>query len=179
MPFKIVPRDSASDEGSGETVARPRYVKWFQLGAGTLRAVLRERRLEDRLPSGEDWYVCPLCLDSMFTVEELDTGELTVEHVPPRSLGGHAMVLTCRRCNNYAGSRWDAQAYRRRQFHEYLTGQSGRAETVTLDIGGVITRAELHLTGTSGFLIAETPKINNPANLAASAAHLDARAAAR
>ncbi|MBL7500983.1 hypothetical protein I6A84_26505 [Frankia sp. CNm7] len=61
-------------------MARAKYVEWFWLGAGTLRAVLRERGLEDRLSSREYWYLCPLCLDAMFTVEEPDTGE----HVPPR-----------------------------------------------------------------------------------------------
>lgn len=47
-------------------------------------------------------YVCPLCVRGL---TEVDIGELTREHVPPASLGGKSLVLTCRECNNRAGGK--------------------------------------------------------------------------
>src|SRR5260370_40382262 len=91
-------------------MARQKHIGWFYLGARTLRAVARVRGFEDALPNGRDWYLCPLCLDVMLTVEEFATGELTVEHVPPETLGGDDMVLTCKGCNSQAGSWFDAEA---------------------------------------------------------------------
>jgi hypothetical protein len=63
-------------------------------------------RASPELPEGE-WYACPLC-QTLFTIDELDTRNLTKEHVPPRSIGGREMVLTCRQCNNSAGATFDA-----------------------------------------------------------------------
>jgi hypothetical protein len=64
-------------------VVRQKHVEWFRRGAGALRALAPENGHEDALPAPEDWYLCPLCLDGL-TIEELGTGELTVEHVLPR-----------------------------------------------------------------------------------------------
>ena len=40
-------------------------------------------------------FVCPLCLERQ--------KQPTVEHVPAKSLGGHALTLTCKECNQHAG----------------------------------------------------------------------------
>jgi len=37
-------------------------------------------------------YVCPICRKP-FTVEALDDGRLSKEHVPPQSVGGHELLL--------------------------------------------------------------------------------------
>lgn len=72
-----------------------RHIERFDQDARTLRVVARERGREDAFPTGEDWYQCPLCLDVMPTVEEFETKELTVEHVPPKALSGDELVLKC------------------------------------------------------------------------------------
>jgi hypothetical protein len=54
-------------------------------------------------------YVCPLCADG-FLEEMLDQrrrNPLTLEHLPPKSVGGKARILTCKKCNNYSGSNLD------------------------------------------------------------------------
>ncbi|MCW2922399.1 MAG: hypothetical protein JWL76_2273 [Thermoleophilia bacterium] len=50
------------------------------------------------------WFVCPQCLNaiSLEAIAE-DPGCVSIEHVPPQSVRGRALVLTCRRCNNTAG----------------------------------------------------------------------------
>lgn len=98
---------------------------WFELGSRTLRAVLAERGREALLPTDEDWYLCPLCVDVVFTVSEFETKELSIEHVPPKALGGDEMVLTCRKCNNVAGSKFDAEAAKRENLMRFLAGRSG------------------------------------------------------
>lgn len=54
-----------------------------------------------------DAVLCPLCLTihNKLSLELTNhPDELTVEHVPPESLGGKGAVLTCRKCNSTTGS---------------------------------------------------------------------------
>lgn len=51
------------------------------------------------------YYVCPLCMKT-FNLQELSekTGEvLTLEDVPPKSLGGNPILVTCKKCNSTCG----------------------------------------------------------------------------
>lgn len=52
-------------------------------------------------------YGCPTCTN-LFPIEALATGELTLEHVPAKAVGGKGIALTCRRCNSTAGHKLDA-----------------------------------------------------------------------
>lgn len=55
-------------------------------------------RVDAILVERAEFPVCPICLDP-----EPDTAE----HVPPESLGGHIMTMTCRRCNHDFGTAED------------------------------------------------------------------------
>lgn len=56
---------------------------------------------------------CPLCF-TPFTRAETSSGRtVTLEHVPPKALGGKVICLTCRSCNAGAGSKVDQFAARR------------------------------------------------------------------
>lgn len=81
----------------------------FTLGAEALRAVTGHQE--------EDLYACPLCR-RVFSAEALEGPDptLTLEHVPPESLGGRALLLSCKRCNNEGGRKLDAEAVNRREF---------------------------------------------------------------
>jgi hypothetical protein len=68
---------------------RRRARDWFDLGARALAAA------QPGLPAG---YGCPLCRRLFSTPEGL-----TVEHVPPKSVGGRPLVLTCEGCNSKDG----------------------------------------------------------------------------
>ena len=53
---------------------------------------------------------CPLCMTG-FTRDQASAGRsVTLEHVPPKGLGGQARCLTCRRCNARAGDTIDQVA---------------------------------------------------------------------
>lgn len=75
---------------------------WFDRGAAAYSSVRTEQH-------GEPIYPCPICL-TPFTVDAIADGRLSSEHVPPESVGGHELVLTCKRCNNSAGTKVDADA---------------------------------------------------------------------
>jgi hypothetical protein len=79
-----------------------RQLKHFRRGVEAFRA------LELPLPS---LYVCPLCVRG---ITEEYIAELTREHVPPASLGGQRLVLTCHECNNRAGGKEGVDTHARR-----------------------------------------------------------------
>jgi hypothetical protein len=142
-------------------VVKQKYIQWFRQGAHTLRAVARERGLEDAFPTGEDWYLCPLCIDVLLTVEEFKTGQLTVEHAPPGKLGGKELVLTCKDCNSDQGSKFDGEAVKQQQLAQLFSGQ--RAETARFTLDGIKTGVEMHVTGQKSMLLISPHKIYNPA----------------
>ena len=53
---------------------------------------------------------CPICLTA-FTRDEASSGaKVTLEHVPPKSVGGQARCLTCKACNAGTGRSFDQVA---------------------------------------------------------------------
>ncbi len=70
---------------------------------------------------------CPICL-SEFHREDVESGKVTLEHAPPRSLSGEAICLTCERCNNSA-SRIDQHAFlSKKATDEWSLGQGANVE---------------------------------------------------
>jgi len=56
-----------------------------------------------------DGYMCPICL-KLFPIQNLyerNQNDLTLEDVPPASLGGKPITLTCRDCNSKSGHQLD------------------------------------------------------------------------
>lgn len=68
---------------------------WFERGAAALA------RYRPDLPH---CYACPLCLTLHGAPQRVT---LTIEDVPPKSLGGKPLVLTCRSCNSRSGHALD------------------------------------------------------------------------
>ncbi len=61
------------------------------------------RRYELRIP--DETYLCPICL-APFTIKDLAPNPdnfLTLEHTPPKRLGGTADIFTCFHCNHSHG----------------------------------------------------------------------------
>ncbi|WAC12415.1 HNH endonuclease [Dyadobacter pollutisoli] len=99
-------------------------------------------------------YLCPLCLQ-YFNIESKD---LTIDHVPQQSLGGRKLVVTCRKCNNDAG--WQIEPHLKGAMELFVNRDfpEHRAITVDLDVGeqktlrGILTRTHL---GVANFLLSE------------------------
>lgn len=61
-------------------------------------------------PDFSNGYICPLCFD-VFHEKDLDDtlpNHLTFEDIPPVSLGGKPLALTCKTCNSRSGHELDA-----------------------------------------------------------------------
>jgi hypothetical protein len=88
----------------------------------------------------EDLYLCPICAKG-FHVDSLLSGLLTLEHVPPKSQGGKAIILTCRNCNNMGGYTVDAAVSHRRRVKEFadsvLIKTTGNSDRGFLTVDGV------------------------------------------
>lgn len=131
------------------------------------RIVLFERGAQaaERVYGERGIYYCPICGDAHGRVA-LQTGDLTLEHVPPASVGGKAIALTCRRCNNLAGGTLDAAVSQRAEqmrFAELILGRSNHyAGPAILEIGGEKLNVQASRTqdGHVSFSIVE--QANNP-----------------
>lgn len=111
-----------------------------------------------------DSYVCPICLTE-FDISALENGFLTLEHVPPKSIGGIGIILTCKKCNNQAGHRFESHAAKRQKLHNFVEvlankkeGKGGRAKlslgdiSVNVDIETVQGKTKISIPG----------NVNNP-----------------
>lgn len=83
--------------------------------------------------------VCPLC-GLGYPRQALQDRTRTVEHVPPKSLEGKELLLTCKKCNNTAGHSVDAALHMRQQHKQFLqavVNKSGNYQgRVKLTMGG-------------------------------------------
>ena len=77
---------------------------------------------------------CPICLMS-FARSAVEAGrKVTLEHAPPKAMGGQVVCLTCSRCNN-SGSLLDRAATRERKaIDDYV---SGRGKEIEVNFFGV------------------------------------------
>lgn len=81
----------------------------FNLFSDDLKKTLKDCQLKlshRQFPIPDTLYLCPISLN-YFAEGSLESGELTLEHVPPQSLGGKGKLLTCRQANNLDGQSTD------------------------------------------------------------------------
>lgn len=83
-------------------------LNWFMKGSDGLA-----RAFPDFFPGDHPFYVCPLCR-AIYTIEGVYQRDLTIEHVPPKSLRGKGLVLTCKDCNQ----KWGALAVPHARWYE-------------------------------------------------------------
>ncbi len=77
---------------------------------------------------------CPICLKQFSRTSVVKGTGVTLEHAPPRTLGGIVVCLTCKDCNAAAGNKIDQAVA------DYAKAESerktGRGVEVEIDIGG-------------------------------------------
>lgn len=116
--------------------SREKKLKWFDQGSESL--VRFGGQIYETLGRPEPaTYVCPICVRP-FLRTSVDTGELTVEHVPPAAFGGRELVLTCKTCNNDGGSRLDAHARRMEDVADAMNGRLDRTQKVRIAVGDLV-----------------------------------------
>lgn len=108
-------------------------------------------------------YLCPLC-----GAQKL-IKELTLEHAPPKALGGKVIILTCSDCNNVLGHQADSEAAKQKKQTDLTAAIMGNANfkendmvkliANNLELNTAINRIEDKPRGIN-FTI--TPGNNNP-----------------
>lgn len=128
-----------------------RKKNWFDLGVSALQR---------HFPNVPVSYVCPLCLMS-FQEDEID--QLTFEHVPPRSLGGRKLVLTCRDCNNRASEKdgVDTHARKRENILDFVMGTLNSSHRTLFTVSNINQEVRV-IRNAGGMLISGVPKANPP-----------------
>ncbi|CAL9481943.1 hypothetical protein SUDANB108_03071 [Streptomyces sp. enrichment culture] len=145
-------------------------LRWFDEGAPKLRQALDRLGLDDVLPADKNFYACPCCLVA-YPCEAIPAGLLTIEDVPPKSVGGRPLLLTCKRCNNTAGSVFDSHAATRADAEDFIRGRiTGRPLPMTSHVDGIPLRGTARWTD-NGIQFVGVPERNDPK---VQAAHLEA-----
>jgi hypothetical protein len=142
-------------------------LRWFDRGSAAFEDCLR-RATRSCLGGHEPLYPCPIC-SRPFLRTSVQDGGLTVEHVPPESFGGDALLLTCKTCNNTAGAILDADARRR----EHVENTSFGIAEIPLRARTVIAGQRVHgrvQQGDKGLEFKIDKANNSPAASAAVAA---------
>lgn len=83
--------------------------KLFNLFSENLRLIKEHEQV--RIDSDiDDGYLCPICFEiyDRTHLESNSQNPLTLEDVPPKSLGGKPLILTCRNCNSFCGHALDS-----------------------------------------------------------------------
>ncbi|MBZ0279324.1 MAG: HNH endonuclease [Anaerolineae bacterium] len=116
-------------------------------------------------PDRDDIVICPLCFKKWFTVENIKEKSLTLEHVPPDTLGGKGIALTCKDCNNNQGSRIDSFLV---SYINDLDALQGKGEgyvdgDMKTDDGNRV-RIEFR-SNESGWEVLGVPKASNPKHI--------------
>ena len=93
-----------------------------------------------------DYYLCPLCLRYLSRAS-VAASALTMEHVPPESVGGTRMLLTCRDCNNASGVLYDSHMAPAEAYRTFGTPESTGAIEATVTLNGVSNRGLLKFDG--------------------------------
>lgn len=110
-----------------------------------------------------DHYICPLCLNT-FNLKELGdkTDEvLTLEDVPPKSLGGNPILVTCRNCNSSCGHNLDVFLLNEIRYRDEISDFSKSKNTI-LSYNGTSIRAKVIGDSQTGFKFDIKRQNNNP-----------------
>ena len=114
--------------------------------------------------SGE-FCICPLC-GQYFTRQVLVERRLTLEHVPPKCIGGKEFLLTCSECNSTAGHKLDSTLHVRQRYENFVSILAKRGgtcrERIKLQMGDEILNFDFvvdHSTGGGHWFI---PAGNDP-----------------
>lgn len=136
----------------------------FDIFARNLELVKRNPRITIEGVKTEG-YVCPVCQkifdkEALFSTEYVD--HLTLEHVPPESLGGNIKLLTCKICNNEQGSMLDKQLLESLKTKDFYSGIPGAERPARFLVDGKWnTGGRIVISDTEGFKFLSNRKNSN------------------
>ncbi len=95
--------------------------------------------------------VCPLCIRG-FSRAALSAGALTLEDVPPRSVGGSPLVLTCQPCNTRQGGKFDAHLAKMENPYNFNAGTMPDPVRMEVQFGDLTVPAKVSAAGDGIFV---------------------------
>lgn len=87
--------------------------------------------------------LCPVCT-KVFNEDGLSqnySDSLTLEDIPPKRLGGKPLILTCKECNNFSGTKLDSKLFKQRHVNSFLKGDANSNVDVRVTIGDKLKTA--------------------------------------
>lgn len=116
-------------------ISKARKLEWFEAGAAAFGRACPGW-------SNVPCYPCPICLTPHYR-ESVENGQLTAEHVPPRSMGGRELVLTCKPCNDKSGAFLDADAHAKERMRAAMAGKVDRPVRVQAFVGDISINGDI------------------------------------
>ncbi len=92
-------------------------------------------------PDLDNIYVCPFCFN-IFTEEQIfskGNSFMTLEHLPPEKLGGKKTTMTCKQCNNTAGSNLDSNLINKLSTENFLGGNEESLVNTKIVINDIVS----------------------------------------
>lgn len=117
-------------------------------------------------PNVEDVYLCPTCF-RIFDESALNTEEdlyLSWEDVPPKSIGGKKIILTCSECNNVSGSVIDWHLKEKEDLSDFLSVKPNLKRNVKFDFEGKVINGNISFDEEKRISFNFIREISNPAN---------------
>jgi hypothetical protein len=112
-------------------------------------------------------FICPTCLQQ-FSEKDLDVSMenyLTLEDAPPKSLGGKANTLSCKKCNNEFGHQIDFHLTERLNELNIKTFLPNTGAKVTMIHKGIEVQGVVKVDDLGSITITHLEKVNHPENL--------------
>lgn len=105
-----------------------------------------------------DAYICPLCQHVYAIAHEA----LTLEHVPPESVGGKPILVTCKACNNSQGADLDVCLMNELEISHNLSHLDTIPQKSRIAFNGIEINAQTTFSKSDGFKFMISPDNNNP-----------------
>lgn len=128
---------------------------------------LVEMKLYDLNLKFKKTFICPICLNQ-FSEEDLDTSKrnyLTLEDAPPKSLGGKANTLTCKKCNNEFGHEIDFHLTERLNELNIRSFLPDTGSKVKMTHKGIEVQGIVNVDNNGNIIITHLEKVNHPEKL--------------
>lgn len=143
--------------------------KLFDIYKNNLKAFVASGFVEG-LSKLEDEFYCPICLRG-YNRSDLEQRQITLEHIPPKKLGGKARVLTCKTCNNHAGTHLDRDFIDEQNVYDFFQVVPGAKTDAYFIVGDKKLRIEANVDlkqdGTPLWDFVGIPEATNPTHLEA------------
>jgi hypothetical protein len=104
----------------------------------------------------------------MFRRDAVEKKYITREHIPPKKLGGSVKTLTCKNCNNGAGSILDKELLTSLGYERFFTGETDEVVDVKYymnDNSDLFLNAEFSFSDNGNWQLFGVPDRSNPKDL--------------